>query len=428
MGDIFLFIMVIIFALSIIGAIIEALEKFIKFLKPPLKDDTVSNSNRYIPKEKENKSAFIRHEATKKTVISDFNMTVYEKLKNTLELLFDESLYEGEAYFDEFMDIIDSIIEDELGETKELKDYILFHDPWKQRDRLFTNTYRKTIVFFHRKLMDKVNFEQVSFIQMAEDLIYDSLDDQTIKEAEEKKWISSMIEKHPLGYTEFGVIQTSEFQLDDAVKIKEKKLNVSNQYYKGADFYKENIENHILENIDDYVALVVDDYYYSDTYVLIPINKKISMEEINTNIKLIYDTDTNLFIGMKYKDKFYPRLDIWMSFNDRDLPEYNVYSIEELVIESFLTGEDLENLKLIFNSPRKINSYRKSDISKTTDNEESVSKKTTDEKIVNKDNIKILELKESLKELKQDLAQGKIDKKEYERLKQDLYERVIRSI
>lgn len=237
-----------------------------------------------------------------------------------------------------------------------------------------------------------------------------------------------MIEKHPLGYTEFGVIQTSEFQLDDAVKIKEKKLNVSNQYYKGADFYKENIENHILENIDDYVALVVDDYYYSDTYVLIPINKKISMEEINTNIKLIYDTDTNLFIGMKYKDKFYPRLDIWMSFNDRDLPEYNVYSIEELVIESFLTGEDLENLKLIFNSPRKINSYRKSDISKTTDNEESVSKKTTDEKIVNKDNIKILELKESLKELKQDLAQGKIDKKEYERLKQDLYERVIRSI
>lgn len=273
-------------------------------------------------------------------------MNIYEKLIETIKTLFEESLSESEASFDDLVSMIEMEIEKELGDKHSLQDYILVHDPWKTRDRITATTKRRSIIFYHQSHHEKVSkFKRIFIKQFVDEFINDSLDEETLEEAYSRNFISKMIEFHPLGHIDTHNVYTSNYQVKNDINIQHKYFNLIKKYKRDLDAYKNQIDDHIFNNIMEYKVLAVDENYRSDSYVFVPLNKALSKNEIEESVKFIYDEVTKVFIGIKYNQKFYPRFDIWMSLNDSDLPNFETYSTKEFTNEKYLLEDDLYDFR-----------------------------------------------------------------------------------
>lgn len=349
-------------------------------------------------------------------------MNIYERLIKTIKTLFEESLGQSEASFDDLVSMIELVIEKELGDKHSLQDYILVHDPWKTRDRITATTRRRSIIFYHQSLHEKVSkFKRIDIKQFVDEFIDDSLEEETLEESYSRNFISKMIEFHPLGHIETHNVYTSNYQVKNDLNIQHKYFNLIKKYKRDLDAYKNQIDDHIFNNIMEYNVLAVDENYRSDSYVFVPLNKTLSKNEIEESVKFIFDEVTKVFIGIKYNQKFYPRFDLWMSINDRDLPNFETYSTKEFINEKYLLEDDLYDFRDYLKNAS--HDVRESlDLKKETNeyNDSLLNNSSIKNKLSMMPEKDYSEAKSTLKKLNYDFKQGNISSKEFIDLKKQI--------
>lgn len=253
---------------------------------------------------------------------------VYNALRNLLEKLHEDGIHDGETDIDHTFEIIDDIINKSLGNKNELNDYLLFYDPWKERDRLFETTKRRTYVFFHEKLYDVIsNLNDVTTHQDPIEYIYQEIDDQMKKDLNLDELLLDSGEVLILGYNDhFRLFTYQNKDADYVLNHKYRNMLIT--------FKLDNAE--ILENINQYYVCMIDEYYHSDSYIFIPLNTNSDSINLNNECHFIKDETSNVIVGIDYGGKFYSRKDIWMSFNDRDLNDFTIMTAKEFLKQKYI--------------------------------------------------------------------------------------------
>jgi len=280
------------------------------------------------------------------------NKNPYKNLIMTLKKLFDDSLDEGDADQDELIGEIDEIIKEKIVDVDKLKDYILIHDPWNERDGLIRAINRRSALLYHkkydkmiRKIIDSKHgwtYDQLAIDFLEENLRFD------LKKAKEKELIIDL-GFHTANYGEayFNKIYTNEFNMDmNALSFVEKQSKLSSLsekiYFLRDDYGKE------LRDIDNYKVLLIDEPCCYDAYIFIPLDKKILKDELERKVSLVRDKHSQVTLGAWYDNKFYPRFNVWMSFS-HDLPFHlNSQSVKEYLEEKFIYAYDSSDFEKYF--------------------------------------------------------------------------------
>lgn len=301
-------------------------------------------SSSYCPKCGENNSEYNYFNSTKnseaKNIKDDVSDHIYHHLIEKVKTLFDASLWDGDSDINELIDYIDEQIEEHLGDGIELKDYVLFHDNWKDRDRFFYMTHRRSYVLIHREFSEEIKnlIESETTLQDPGEYLYQTFDSKKLDDAYAKNLITKTGEIHPLGYTEWpqlitSSIETYDYSLED---ITPDSIPILNSY-KLTD--KEKLERILYLNqfkgeeinIKYYDVLYIDEFYRSDSYIFIPLDKKYTKDEIENNMKFVNINESKLLLGVYFNNVLYKRKDQWMSFNDRELNQISLVSLEEFI-------------------------------------------------------------------------------------------------
>ena len=302
-----------------------------------------SISNSYCPKCGENNSEYNRLDTTRNNEVNVKNNSVsediYHQLTEKIKRLFDASLQDGESDVDVLIFHIDDEIENSLEDVDNLKDYVLFHDNWKERDRLIHTTHRCSFILikkeFSIKIKDKLETE--TYQSDPGEYLFEIMDQEELNDAFSNGLISETGEIHPLGYTEWPKLITSKMETYD-YNLGSTTSNLIDSKY--IPTKKKNNSEHILFltqmndkeiDIHQYDVLYIDEFYRSDAYIFIPLEKNYTKIDIEQKMQFVYAEESKLLLGVYFNDSFYKRTDMWMSFNDRDLNEINLVTLEEFI-------------------------------------------------------------------------------------------------
>lgn len=382
MGDIFLALIVLFFFLSIILSIYEGIKKFFSWLfpkkkvirKPISKDQkeltNFMNNKLKIETNIEQKESYIEKKDKKNVFfkLRNFeklnNESVYENLLSTVREFLKESILLDESssqpHEDDLIDEIDQIIEETIGNKDRLKDYILIHSPWYDQEMFFRGIIRKSHILYHngyKKMIDKIVMSKngQTESESALDFLKENLD-LNFDEAIEKKLIIEFDEQianyDDFLSCEFSSIITNRYERDFNEKFHchsvIKKIQPS-LFRKWKESLIRNEEQdtsnneEILKNRDMFSMLVIDKPDGYDSYIFIPLEQVLTRENLENNLKLIKISNNKsleITVGAEFNDKFYPRFNIWMTFDDVHYPPYTVstQSLKTFLDEEFLDG------------------------------------------------------------------------------------------